>query len=507
MSVLFTAKRPVPTNWGRLVAALASAGLLGVAAAYSLSAALLAMVAAVVVFAACGLEALSLAVFWALPYMSLNLPTGSFTLKLCDGVAYLFTAAWLVRTALRRERIALPPATVQVLVFLAALAVSATCSPNIPPIYSDDLSPTNRNAPDYRSFSLIVWLGLSWLVVVALYNVVGSRPDLYRRCVRAHILSSGLACLISLGMYGMGLYGFRFNEASGGRSLIFDTGRYLRLAGVAYEPLFLGFYLLTAIPVTLAVRVFHPEWLSRRICNFVLGLQIIAMALTLSSGGWAGLVVAVTVMVLLLKPRVLRPRVVLSAGIAIALAVIAFVALPKMQSIVSDTTDKITSGGDQIRKLEWKVGYDLIADYPILGVGPGMARFYFTRYHTGQRYIPFGQDEEVNNVYISVTAEDGIVGFVAFAACAIAGVAGLARPLRALGPKRLPLLCAYFASLIGIAAQYSSLNSLFLVYFPVLVGMACASARLAPSGVELPTEQPLESPGWKSTDLVKADMA
>lgn len=502
MSVFSTASRPAPINWGRLLAALVGAGLLGVAAAYSLSAALLAMVAAVVVFAACGLEALSVLVFWALPYMSLNLPTGGFTLKLCDGAAYLFTVAWLVRTVLRRERIALPPATVQVLVFLAVLAVSAMCSPNIPAIYSNDLSPTNRNAPDYRSFSLIIWLGLSWLVVVALYNVVGSRPDLYRRCVRAHILSSGLACLISLGMYGLGLYGFRFNEASGGRSLIFDTGRYLRLAGVAYEPLFLGFYLLTVIPVTLAVRAFHPEWLSRRICNFVLGLQTVAMALTLSSGGWAGLVVALMVMALLLRPRVLRPRVVVSAGIVIALAVIVFVALPKLQSIVGDTTDKITNGGDGSRKMEWRVGYDLIDNYPVLGVGPGMARFYFTRYHKMQRTIPFGVDEEVNNVYINVLAENGIVGFIAFAACAIAGIAGLARPLRRLGPQRLPLLCAYFASLIGVAAQYSSLNSLFLVYFPVLVGLACASARLAPSGVEALAEASL-----KSTELIKADTA
>lgn len=503
MSVLVPAKRPVfRATWGRLALALVSAGALGVLAAFSLPAALLAIGAALVVFAACGVEALSVAAFWALPYMSFNLPTGSFTLKLCDGVAYLFTVAWLVRAALRRERIALPPATVQVLVFLAALAISAMCSPNIPAIYSDDLSPTNRNAPNFRSGSLIIWLGLSWLVVVALYNVIGSRPDLYRRCVRAHILSSGLACLISLGMYALGLYGFRFNEHANGRSLIFDTGRYLRLAGVAYEPMFLGFYLLTVIPVTLAVRSFHPEWLSRWTCSFVLGLQILAMILTLSSGGWAGLIIALTVMALLLRPRVLRPRVVLGVGVVIALVAAAFVAAPKIQSIVGDTTDKITNGGDNIRKMEWKVGYDLIDDYPVLGVGPGMARFYFTRYHATMRSVPFGLDEEINNVYINVMAENGIVGFAAFMACAIAGIAGLALPLRRFGPKRLPLLCGLLASLIGVAAQYNSLNSLFVVYFPVLVGLACAAARLAPTGVEVPAE-----PAVSSLALAKVNSA
>lgn len=500
MSVLVPTKHPIlGASWGRLALALVGASVLGVLVAFSLPAALLAMMAAIVVFAACGVEALGVAVFWALPYMSFNLPTGSFTLKLCDGVAYLFTVAWLARTALRHERIALPPATAQVLVFLAAMAISAMCSPNVPAIYSDDLSPTNRNAPNFRSGSLIIWLGLSWLVVVALYNVVGSRPDLYRRCVRAHILSSGLACLISLGMYGMGLYGFRFNEHANGRSLIFDTGRYLRLAGVAYEPMFLGFYLLTVIPVTLAVRSFHPEWLSRRTCTFVLGLQILAMLLTLSTGGWAGLVIALMVMALLLRPPVLRPRVVVGIGMVIALSAVAFVAAPKLQSIVGDTTNKITNGGDNIRKLEWKVGYDLIDDYPVLGVGPGMARFYFTRYHATMRSVPFGLDEEINNVYINVMAENGIVGFAAFIGCAIAGIGGLMLPLRRFGPKRLPLLCALFASLMGVAAQYNGLNSLFVVYFPVLVGLACAAARLAPSGVEAPAEAPAPSSG-----LVKA---
>ena len=91
---------------------------------------------------------------------------------------------------------------------------------------------------------------------------------------------------------GWGYIGFRFTEASGGRNLIFDTGQFLRLAGVAYEPTFLSFYLMTTIPVTLMVWLYQPTWLPRRLLLLSLFLQATAMLLTFSAGGWASLLVA-----------------------------------------------------------------------------------------------------------------------------------------------------------------------------------------------------------------------
>ena len=474
-----------------ILAALLGAAAAGAAIGLSSTFALLLLAAVPVLLAVRRVNTLALVLLWTLPYMSVNLPTGSFTLKLSDAPAYLFAVAWGVRAIWRRDRVAWPPASVPVLVYLAALALSTMFSPVIPPIFRGDLAWPNRNAPELRSLSLIIWLGLSWLVVVGLYNVLGKSPKAYRRGVRVHILSSGVACLISLGMYVLALHGYHFTENSGGRDLVFDSGAnagdYLRLAGVSYEPLFLGFYLITTIPVTLTVLLMRPDWLSPWILRAVLALQCLTMFLTFSAGGWAGLFVVLVLLFPMLRPFVSRRSwAVLALGtvLSVALCAAALVTHPKWQSIGTTIGTKVFQGGDDIRKAQWRVGYALIADYPVLGVGPGMARFYFSRYHQTIRSQPKSDDYEINNAYINVFAESGVVGFAAFFWCALAGVGALALAIKRFGMANVPVLTALSASLVGCATQYASMNALFLIYFPVLIGLTVAGARLAHTDAE-----------------------
>lgn len=475
----------------RVAAALLAAAAAGAAIGLSPTVALLLLATAVVLFAVRRVNTLAFVLLWTLPYMSVNLPTGSFTLKMSDAPAYLFAVAWGVRTLWRRDRVAWPPASVQVIVYLAALALSTLFSPVIPQIFRGDLAFPNRNAPELRSLSMIIWLGLSWLVVVGLYNVLGRSPQAYRRGVRVFILSSGLACLISLGMYFLAMHGYHFTEKSGGRDLVFDSGanagHYLRLAGVAYEPLFLGFYLITTIPVTLTVLLMRPHWMSVWVLRAVLALQCLTMFLTFSAGGWAGLFVVLILLFPMLRPYVSRRSwtvLALGTALTVALCALALATHPKWQSIGTTIGTKVFQGGDDIRKAQWRVGYDLIDDYPILGVGPGMARFYFSRYHDTIRSQPQAEDYEINNVYINVFAESGIVGFAAFFWCAIAGIGALAIAIKRFGMANVPVLTALSASLVGCATQYASVNALFLIYFPVLIGLALAGVRLAHTDAE-----------------------
>ena len=495
MSVPLQLHKPARLTWIWWLLGLIAAAGLGAAVAFTPVIGLLLCALAVAVVAIRWVELLSVVMFLTLPYMAANLPTGAFTLKLCDAMAYLFATAWAARAILRRDRVVWPPATGAVLVYLAVLAVSTAFSPPVPRPYLGDVDLNSRNAPEFRSISLIVWLGLSWLVVVALYNVVGSRPGLYRRCVCAHILGSGLACVIGLVMYALALFfGFQFHESSMGRSLIFQNGDYLRLAGVAYEPLFMGFYLTTVIPVTIIVRQLRPDWIPRRFITPVLVLQSVALLLTFSAGGWG----ATGVSLLILAPLLLRhltPRAKKRLGVnLVVLAVlvgIGCVVVPKVQSTIASPLSKITGGGDPVRKNEWAVGYSLISDYPVLGIGPGLARFYFGRYDY-QRSTPLFFDAEINSVYINVVAESGVVGGLAFAWCAFAGIRALLTTAWRRGVLNVPILTALIASLFGAAAQYTSLNSLFLVYFPALIGITVAGMRLAADGI--PVEAPTAAP-------------
>lgn len=472
---------------------------LGAAFALSPLLAVLVCALAVVVIAMRGVERLCVALFLLLPYMVVNMPTGAFTLKLPEAVAYLLAAAALGRAMLRREPLLLPPATIPVIAYLGVMAVATACAPAIPVPYLGSDSGGLRASPSLRSLSAIVWLGLSWLVVIAVYNVVGRRPDLYRRCVCAHIVGGGVAAIVSLGMFVLSLLGLRFANALGStvRDLVRNEGGVFRLAGVAYEPMFLGFYLQTVIPVTTVVLLLRHGWLPRWTLRLCLAAQCLAMILAFSSGGWAGLLVSFSILSVVLFAPLFRDgrlprRLLAQIGATLLLVVLVGGGVAMTQAaasrIVSRTLGKIGGGsrGDAIRADEFAVGWSAVDARPLLGVGPGLAAFYFPRFHPVMQSQSLTGLREINSLYITTLAETGLIGFCALMWCGIVGTAALASAVRRAGSSNVPILTALSASLVGCAVQYFSLNPLFLIYFTGLVGLAVTGARLAPTDAERP---------------------
>ncbi len=490
MSVPIATDHPQRTSGAvrRAVLILAGAVSVGVAVAWFPPLALLLCGLAIVVAASRITEALSMLLFWTLPYLILNMPTGVFTLKLPELVAYVFAMAVVARVILRRERFALPPATVPVIVFLAVQAISAACSPVVPVPYEGAFSAIDRNNVNFRAASVVVWMGLSWLVVAAIYHVVGSRPLLYKRCVQAHILSGTLACFISLAGYVLALRGLQFSIGGTGRNLVFDSGTYFRLSGVSYEPALFAFYLLTVLPVTVVVLLLRRTWLPRRLALFALTLQVLALILTFSSSGWASVLAALVSLVLFLRPTAQQKRrglrLVLVGTVITVLLLGASLTNPQVSRILLDPVGKITGGGYAERNDEITTGYTIFQAYPLLGVGPGMAPFFFARYHPTVRNTIIGDVHTVNNLYASTLAETGIIGAGALLCCAVAGLFALLMAIRRQGAVNMPILSALTASLLGTIVHFWSDQILFLVYLAGLLGLATAGERVAESGVE-----------------------
>lgn len=428
-------------------------------------------------------DSLAVAVFWTLPYMVVNLPTGAFTLKLPEAVAYTFTTAYLLRQVLQRQPIRFPPATAQVIVYLAVICLSIAAAPAIPIPFAGPATGMDRNGPNIRPISLFIWLGLSWLVVVALYNKVGKDSGIFARCVRAHILGGGLASAISLGIYVLALGGLSLRDVAGSgsiRNLAVNNAGVIRLAGVAYEPLFLGFYLITVIPITLMAVVNGPATISRKWSVICLALQSIAMVLTFSSGGWAGLAVALIAMAPFCRwervPKKLKKGMVTAVIVAICAFLLTVLLNTKLFLMVGYMATKITQGNDIYRQREWNVAKDLSQRFPLLGCGPGLANFYFPKYHELVNSVPLVGVIEINSVFFNAIAETGFLGLIAIGWCTLTGLGRLLTSIRCAGPQRCPTLVALTASLLGCFVQYISVNPLFLIYFSALVGLSTAAA-------------------------------
>lgn len=488
-------------SWSALLAGLALIAGLGCVIAKVPLVALLIVALTFVVFAMPFVNVLAVLTFWLLPYLILNLPTGGGTLKVPEVTSYLFMAATMARALLRRERIVLPPATFQVLLFLAVLAFSAAVSPLIPSLYWGKFS--GILSPNTRSFGLLFWLCLSWLLVISLYHVVGSSPALYQRCISAHICSGGIVSLIGIVAYISTLHGGAWALAAVGnsRGMVFSGGGSFRLTGVSYEPLLFAFYLMTVIPVALTVAFYKQDWMPRQIVGMALVLMGIALLLTFSAGGWIALVAALVLMARLFRPQRIDYKKILPfllpALLPILLAVIFYFLNPKVARVINFTVEKIASGGYKMRNEENLTGLRMFENHPWLGVGPSMTPFYFPVYHPSVRSMDNGEISYfVNNLYITTLAESGILGFVTLVLCGIFGLAALCRPILRWGPRQVPVLTGLTIALVGCAIQYWDTQNLFLIYFPALVGLACAGERLALTSAEQQTSAaPIKAPG------------
>jgi hypothetical protein len=442
---------------------------------------------AFVVLATPLVDQLSVVVFWLLPYLILNIPAGSITLKVPEATTYLFAVAAMARAGLGRQRVVMPPATPQVLVYLAVVAVSAALAPAVP---VSMVQFGGLQGPEWRPAAMVFWLSLSWVVVISIYHVVGTSPTLYRRCVCAHILSGGIASLIGIVGYVITLHGYKgtLQAYGNGHSFIYTGGSFYRLTGVSYEPLLMAYYLCSVMPVSLAVALFRRDWMPRWVALLAFAMQGLALLMTFSAGGWAALLLGLFIMGVLFRPQRINWRAAMPGLIALvsalAIGVLVYISNAVIFRTMNDAVRKITNGGYKMRDDENLTGVRIFQDHFWLGAGPGMTPFHFLHYHPVAFTIDQASSIFVNNLYINTLAETGIIGLTALLACGIAGAAILAGVIRRYGATQVPVLTALCVSLVGCAVQYWETQNLFLIYFPVLIGLACAGARLAPTRVE-----------------------
>ena len=273
-----------------------------------------------------------------------------------------------------------------------------------------------------------------------------------------------------------------------GHSFVFNGGSFYRLTGVSYEPLLFAFYLVTVMPVALAVAIYRTDWMPRRLSLTAFFLQGVALLLTFSAGGWAALAMGLALMAYLFRPARLTWRqaapFIAGALAPLGLVIAFYVFNPVISRTMNNAVGKLTSGGYKMRDDENLTGLRIFENHFWLGAGPGMTPFHFLWYHP----VAYTEDQAVsifvNNLYINTLAETGIVGLTALAVCGIVGACLLGRVVLRCGPKRVPVLTGLVISLLGCALQYWETQNLFLIYFPALIGLATAGARLGASAEE-----------------------
>lgn len=284
-------------------------------------------------------------------------------------------------------------------------------------------------------------------------------------------------------------------------------GEAYRLGSFLRDPNILGAFLITAAPFVLLSATILPRTWMRRAAIAIAFLLILALWLSFSRGAWAALLVGVGAVIGLLDRRTLLLGLaitVASFGTAVVLPR-DLVAPPRTGApgegdplgeerpdLIGSTIGRVQQIGEgrDLRTLFILNALPIIADHPLLGVGPGryggaVADTFespiYAEYHTDELFLDPTQ-RTVDDFWLHVLVEIGILGLAALlAAAAMPLLAILSKARRSIGWRKI-LLGGVAAGAAGLAVDSITTMLLeansagFVFWFLLGIGVIVAAA-------------------------------
>jgi len=294
-------------------------------------------------------------------------------------------------------------------------------------------------------------------------------------------------------------------------SLVGRFGEPYRLASIFGDPNVFGALLSTTLPFAIATAVRAPRRRDRRIAVPIVLLLSLALWLSFSRGGWAGMIVGFGVAGLILDWRVFLAGV---AALVVAFAIAA--TMPRNLLLAKSShgaqnpvTSTVARGetigkGMDLRTLFIVNGVPILADHQLVGVGPGRyggaaAAIFgtpiYAEYGTNKLLNGSRDQTTVDNFWLHLFVEFGVLGGLAFVGMIlVCGVPILRAAAAATGWRRVVLFGIAAAAMTIIVNSVTTMlleaNSVSFVFWFILgVGSTLAAATGADS--ELSTAQDL----------------
>ncbi|WP_439656076.1 O-antigen ligase family protein [Lentzea sp. HUAS TT2] len=258
--------------------------------------------------------------------------------------------------------------------------------------------------------------------------------------------------------------------AAGG--LISVAGGSLRATGPLEDPNDLAFFLVAALPLLVAL----PAKGKSRVVLLLLGTVLVAgAAATFSRGG--GIALACALVWLIARRGIpVRAVVVTAAVTGVAALVFASAAQAELSRALQEKSHIAGTNADT-RMLRWQAASRMLADNPVLGVGPGGFR---------QEYAAAGHNAEIDeqtpvahNLFLEVAAELGVPGFALLVAFVAVGFVASERALRRVADRREAV--AVQAALIAVLVASIFLSEQYYLPLWSLVALAVAIERRSSS--------------------------
>jgi O-antigen ligase len=310
------------------------------------------------------------------------------------------------------------------------------------------------------------------LLPVVLYAAVRHVAETERDCRR--IAGALAACGLVLAAIGLAskVMGFELASLSGGTPRLDTSIGVIRISGPYDVPEPYALSLLVCLAGTLywaQLRRAGGLWVG---CG-IAAIELAAIGLTFFRAAWIGAIVVVAAAFGLRPKRALRAFVVLAlVGGAVLAGALAFGDNETIATRVNDTANVYA------RVATYLQGLEIFREAPLAGVG--VNEFVHAQAdHFGAAVVGVGALEHPHSTYVSMLAEQGLLGFIPLLAATLAGWLVIRR-LRRSAATRGDVLLAAAAVGAGFSYLIMSLSLTMLPFGPsnalfvIVLGMAAS---------------------------------
>jgi putative inorganic carbon (hco3(-)) transporter len=399
---------------------------------------------------------------------------GAFILLLAFPLVYLLL--------IRRERFRVDATFALMLAFCAVLALAS--------LRAVDADVALRHVVQFATEGLLLY----WLFV----NVVRTRAVLQRVVLMAlagGALTSGLSLYQEVtGSYHQEFGGLAYRNYVPEQSADTEAEEQVRrrsshrAQGPTDEPNRYAQTLIVLLPLAVMSWRSATTGATRHLAAGAGFLILAGVALTLSRGAFLNLLVMAGAMTAL---RWIRPAHLAVALVAATLLVpvLSPQFVPRMLSIANvrhlaadDPASRTAADGAiRGRTTSMLTSLHVFRDHPLVGVGPGQFRFYYSAYSDNPdiRFRAIQGSRRAHNLYLEIAAETGILGLGVFMAILLGLVWRLWRiRMRAESLHSADLATAFVLSLVAYLGTGIFLHLAFQQYLWLLVALAGAAVHV-----------------------------
>ncbi|MBI2410722.1 MAG: O-antigen ligase family protein [Candidatus Kerfeldbacteria bacterium] len=251
-----------------------------------------------------------------------------------------------------------------------------------------------------------------------------------------------------------------------------------RVQSTALEPLYFANYLLAPLSIVISLFIAQVKKCTPLQLLVIAGIGVLNLLLTVARGGYIafGISIGLILCYYFFQRQLLSMRTITSALVAFVFGVIIvfrFIGIDTLSENFLGHVTNIFSGASYSERVEmFEVALVAFHTHPIIGIGPGS----FGPYESGHPYIIPDQGWHiVNNEYLELLAETGVLGF---GSMILVFLIVLVRSLKAIQRAQdafvRAVLVGATTAFVAILVQYNTFSILYIVHVWFTIGLLIA---------------------------------